>query len=180
MRQLKIAIALAVAIILQSALSSRWHPFVYVDLSLVVVVYFALQRDVLQALIVGAAAGLAMDALSSGLLGAGSFTKTFIAYLIFALATRVSLDNPIVRIPVLACAALLDAAIYVMLHRLFAQPSLIPFVMTAGFKVIWTTIAGTILLQVLDLLFGDRARQRRQFAFRRRVARRSGGSIRRR
>jgi rod shape-determining protein MreD len=180
MRQLKIAIALAVAIILQSAVTSRWHPFVYADLSLVIVVYFALQRDVLQALIVGAAAGLAMDALSGGLLGAGSFTKTFIAYLIFALATRVSLDNPIVRIPVLASAALLDAAIYVLLNRMFGQPSLIPFVVAAGFKVIGTTIAGTILLQVLDLIFSDRARQRRQFAFRRRVARRSGGSIRRR
>jgi rod shape-determining protein MreD len=180
MRQLKISIALAVAIILQSSIASVWRPFVYVDLALVVVVYFALQREPLQALIVGAAAGLAIDALSAGLLGAGSFTKTFIAYLIFALATRVSLDNPIVRIPVLASAALLDAAIYNLLHRLFGQPSLVPFVLAAGFKVIGTTIAGTILLQVLDLLFSDKARQRRQFAFRRRVARRSTGTLRRR
>lgn len=180
MRQLKIAIVLALAIILQSSITSVWHPFVYADLALVVVVYFALQRDVLQALIIGAMAGLAMDALSGGLLGAGSFTKTFIAYVIFALSTRVSLDNPLVRIPVLACAALMDAAIYVLLNRMFGQPSLIPFVVATGFKVIATTIAGAGLLQILDLLFSDQARQRRQFAFRRRVARRSAGTMRRR
>lgn len=180
MRQLKIGIALALAIILQSSITSVWHPFVYADLALVVVVYFALQRDVLQALAVGAAAGLSMDALSGGLLGAGSFTKTFIAYVIFALATRISLDNPMVRIPVLACAALMDAAIYVLLNRMFGQPSLIPFVVAAGFKVIGTTVAGTVLLQILDLFFSDRARQRRQFAFRRRVARRHTGTMRRR
>jgi rod shape-determining protein MreD len=173
MRQLKIAIVLALAIILQSSLRAVWQPFVYIDLPLVVVVYFALQRDAFQALAVGAIAGLASDALSGGgLLGAGGFSKTLTAYLIFALSTRVMLDNPLARIPVLAGAALLDACVYVFLHRLLGQASLIPFVEAASFKLIGTTIAGTILLYLLDNFFSERARQRRQFAFRRRVARR--------
>ncbi|HEY0006402.1 MAG TPA: rod shape-determining protein MreD [Pyrinomonadaceae bacterium] len=173
MRQLKIAIVLALAIILQSSLRLVWHPFVYVDLPLIVVVYFALQRDPLQALVVGMIAGLGTDVLSGGLLGASGFTKTIIAYLISAIANRVMLDNPLMRIPVLASAALLDAALYVLLHRMLGQPSLIPFVQMAGFKVIATTIAGTLLLYVLDQFFSERARQKRQFAFRRKVARRT-------
>jgi hypothetical protein len=73
---------------------------------------------------------------------------------------------------VLAGAALLDAAVYVLLHRMLDQPSLRPFVETAAYKVIWTTITGTIILYVFDNVFSERARQRRQLSTRRRVARR--------
>ena len=176
MRQLKIALVLALAVVLQSSLPAIWPPFVYIDLPLIVVVYFALQRDPLQALVIGAVAGLAMDALGGGgLLGAGGFSKTLVAYLIASLATRVMLDNPLVRIPVLAGAALLDSVVFVLLHRILSQPSLKPFAETASFKLIGTTVAGTLILYVLDTFFSDRARQRRQFAWRRRVARRVGG-----
>jgi rod shape-determining protein MreD len=174
MRQLKIALVLALAIILQSTLGARWHPFVYVDLPLIVVVYFALQRDAMQALVVGVAAGLAMDALGAGgLLGAGGFSKTLTAYLIVSLATRVNIDNPLARIPVLAGAALLDDTIYVFLHRMLSQPTSYRFIDGAPLKLIATTVVGTLILYVLDLFFSERARQRRQLAFRRRVARRS-------
>jgi rod shape-determining protein MreD len=173
MRQLKIALVLTLAILLQSSLGNIWHPLVYIDLPLIVVVYFALQRDMMQALIVGAVAGLGTDAVGvGGLLGAGGFSKTLIAYLIAALATKVMLDNPLVRIPVLAGAALLDATMYVLLHRMLGQASQKPFVELASYELIWTTVVGTVLLYVFDTFFSERARQRRQFAFRRRVARR--------
>lgn len=175
MHQLKIAAALALAIILQSSLRAVWPSSVYIDLPLIVVVYFALQRDALQALMVGAAAGLAIDALSGGLLGAGGFSKTLTAYVVTSLATRIMLDNPLARIPVLAGAALLDASVYVLLLRILNRSPLPPFVETASFKVIGTTIIGTAILYMLDSVFSERARQRRQLAFRRRVARRGLG-----
>ncbi|HEX8143716.1 MAG TPA: rod shape-determining protein MreD [Pyrinomonadaceae bacterium] len=181
MRQLKIALVLAVALILQTSLRAIWEPLAYVDLPLIVVVYFALQRDPLQALVIGAVAGLAMDALGGGgLLGAGGFSKTLVAYLIAYLATRVMLDNPLVRIPVLAGAALLDSLVFVLLHRMLSQPTLKPFAETASFKLIATTVVGTLILYVLDTFFSDRARQRRQFAWRRRIARRGTGTLKRR
>ena len=175
MRQLKIALVLALAVILQTTLGARvWHPFIYIDLPLIVVVYFALQRDAMQALLVGAAAGLAMDALGAGgLLGAGGFSKTLTAYLIVSLAQRVNIDNPLARIPVLAGAALFDDTVYVLLHRMLSQPTTYRFIDGAPLKLIATTVAGTLMLYALDLLFSERARQRRQLAFRRRVARRS-------
>ena len=172
MRQLKIAIVLALAILLQSSLRAIWTPLVYIDLPLIVVVYFALQRDMLQALVIGAAAGLATDVLSKAVWGTGGFSKTLTAYVIAALATRVMLDNPLVRIPVLAGAVLLDASVYVILHRMLGQASQMPFVEKASYEVIWTTVVGTVVLYVFDIFFSERARQRRQFAFRRRIARR--------
>ena len=175
--KLKIAVCVALAIILQTAGRAVWPPLGYVDLPLVVVVYFALRRDPVQAVIIGAVAGFATDALSVGLLGANGFSKTLTAYLIAAVVTRIMLDNPLLRIPVLAGAAALDSIIYVLLHRMLSQPSLIPFAEAAAYKVIGTTVAGTIISYMLDTFFSERARQRRQFAFRRRFARRSSGRI---
>lgn len=181
MRQLKIAVVLGLAIILQASSPAVWRPFKdYIDLPLVVVVYFALQRNALSALAIGAIAGFATDALSGGLLGAGGFSKTLTAYVIASLATRIMLDNPLLRIPVLAGAALLDSLVYVFLQRLLEQPSLVPFAQAAAFKIIGTTVAGTIILFMLDRFLSERALQRKQFAFRRRVARRSTGMLRRR
>lgn len=177
MRQLKIAALLVVAVALQSALRAIWQPLAYVDLALILVVYFALKREPLQALIVGAVAGLALDVLSGppALLGAGGCAKVLTAYSVYMLASRVMLDATLLRIPVLAGATLVDNVIYVGVHRLFGQRPPMPFVQSLSFKLIATTVAGTILLYFYDSYFSERARQRRQFSGRRRVARRPPG-----
>jgi len=173
---MKIAIITALAVILQTSLLVMWRSFVYVDLPLVVVVYFALRRDAVQAVIIGAAAGLATDALSGGLLGANGFSKTLIAYSIAALSARiVLLDNPLLRIPVLAAASALDTVVFVFLHRVLDQSPLVRFAEKTAFLLIGTTIAGTLIFYVLDRFFSERRHQRRQFAFRRRIARRGLG-----
>lgn len=179
MLQLKTAAVLALAIILQSSLRAVWPPLVYVDFPLVVVVYIALQRDAWQALIVGTIAGLAIDLMSGGLIGAGGFSKTLTAYVIYFAATRINLENPLLRIPVLAAATLLDSSLYVALHKILAHPADLPFVQTLSYRLIGTTIAGTVAAYMLNNLFGDGG-QRRHFAVRRRVARRGTGTLRRR
>ncbi len=182
MRQLKIAVLLVVAIALQSALRAIWHPLGFLDLTLILVVYFALQREPLQALSVAAVAGLATDLVSGrpALLGAGGFSKVVAAYAVYYVASRVMLDTTLLRIPVLLGAALVDNLVYVGMHRLLGQTPPMPFVQSLSYKVIATTVAGTILLYVYDSYFSAKARQRRQFTVRRRVARRPSGALRRR
>src|SRR6266851_2286466 len=182
MRQLIIAFLLVLAIALQSALRAVWQPLAYVDLVLILVVYFALQREPLQALIVGAAAGLASDIISGrpALLGAGGFSKVLTAYAVYFVASRVMLDTTILRIPVLASASLIDNLVYVGMHRLLGQPPPMPFIQSLSYKLIATTTAGTIILYLYDSYFSAKARQHRQFTVRRRVARRPSGALRRR
>src|SRR6266550_1010327 len=117
MPQLKIAAVLALAIILQLSLRAVWPPLSYVDFPLIVVTI----------------AGLAVDAASGGLVGAGGFSKTLTAYVIYFAATRVNLENALVRIPVLAGATLLDSAVYVFWHRSLGYPPLVPFVQTMSY-----------------------------------------------
>src|SRR5947207_6629743 len=155
MRQLTIAVLLVLAIALLSALRAVWHPLRYVDLALILVVYFALQRDPLQALIVGAAAGLATDIISGppALLGAGGFSKVLTAYAVYFVASRVMLDTPLLRIPVLASASLLDNLVYVGMHRLLGQTPPMPFVQSLSYKLIATTVIGPALLHLFDSYF---------------------------
>jgi len=180
MPQLKIAAVLALAIILQLSLRAVWSPLSYIDFPLVVVVYIALQRHPWQALIVGTIAGLAIDAAGGGLIGAGGFSKTLTAYIIYLAATRVNLENPLLRIPVLSAATLLDSTVYVFWHRSLGYSPSVPFVQTMSYRLIATTIGGTLALFLLDSVFTERARQRRVFASRRKGARRSTGSLKRR
>ncbi len=180
MSQIKIAVVLLISILLQLSLREVWPKLSYIDFPLVVVVYIALQRDAWKALVVGTLAGLIIDAASGGLVGAGGFSKTLTAYVIYFAATRVNLENPLLRIPVLAAASVLDSAVYVFWHRVLGSPPTVPFVQTMSYKLIATTVAGTVVLFLLDWLVAERSAQRRQFATRRRVARRSTGSLRRR
>jgi rod shape-determining protein MreD len=180
MPQLKIAAALAIAILLQLCLGRIWLPLAYIDFPLIVVVYIALQRHAWQALIVGTIAGLAVDAAGAGLIGAGGFSKTLTAYLIYIAATRINLENALLRIPVLAAASVIDSAIYVFWHRSLGYPPNMPFMQTMSYRLIGTTIVGTFALYLLNSLFTEQARQRRTFASRRKGARRGPSVLKRR
>lgn len=185
MRQVKIAIVIILALVVQTSLAAARGPVgkysVFIDLPLIVVVYFALQRDAIQAVVVGTICGLAMDIMGGGLLGGFGFTKTLVAFLVVTITTRVMLlDNPMIRIPVLAGASLLDSALYVGLHYIFGQKTTQPFVVFVTMKVIGTTVVGTAILYLLERLFSERSQQRKQFAFRRRIARRNMARVGRR
>ena len=176
MNQLKITIALIVAVLLQWTLRNVAEPFAYIDLPLIIVVYAALQRDATKAILFGAFSGVAVDALSGGLLGANGFSKTLIAYAVSELARRVYMDNLLLRIPVIAGACLIDDLVYFGLHRLLGQEPTVDVVTTISYTVIGTTIAGTAVYLLLDFLMSERAgrsRRRDSFSQRRQSRRRN-------
>ncbi len=149
MEQLKITIALIIAILLQWTLRNVAEPFAYIDFTLIVVVYAALQRNSMKAIFFGTIAGIAVDALSGGLLGANGFAKTLIAYIVCEIVRRVYLDNLLLQIPVIAGACFLDNLIYYGVHRLLGQEPAVPVMTTIAYSVIGTTIAGTIVYLIL-------------------------------
>ena len=175
MEQVRVTIALIIAIALQWTLRNVAEPFAYVDLPLIIVVYAALQRDTIKALFYGTFAGIAMDALSGGLLGANGFSKTLIAYMVSELARRVYMDNLLLRIPVIAGACLLDDLMYYGLHQLLGQTPSAPFVVTLAYTLIGTTIAGTIIYLILDAMSSKIKRRKRgeMFSARRQTRRRN-------
>src|SRR5688500_13288255 len=165
MENVKITIALIVAVLLQWTLRNVAEPFTYVDFPLIIVVYAALQRNSVKAILFGTISGIAVDALSGGLLGANGFSKTLIAYIVSEMARRVYLDNLLLRIPVIAGACLLDDLVYYGMHRLLGQPPIGDELVTASYSLIGTTIVGTLVYLILQNLSGERPRPRRRDMF---------------
>jgi len=175
MDQIKLPIALIIAVVLQWTLRNVAEPFMFIDFPLIIVVYAALQRNSIRAILYGAVAGLAVDALSGGLLGANGFTKTLIAYAVSELARRVYLDNLLLRIPVIAGACLVSESVYFGIHRIFGiEPSVDPVVIIS-YTLIGTTIAGTVIYILLDRLFSEKRASRKpeMFKARRQTRRRN-------
>jgi len=175
MEGVRLTIALIIAIILQWTLRNIAEPLAFIDFPLIIVVYAALQRNSIRAILFGTFSGLAVDALSGGLLGANGFSKTLIAYMVSEMTRRVYMDNLLLRIPVIAGACLLDDLIYLGMHRLFGQPPNGDVVATMAYSVIGTTIAGTLVYLLLQNLSTERARPKKRdmFAPRRQTRRRN-------
>lgn len=175
MEGVRLTIALILAVVLQWTLRNIAEPFAYVDLPLIIVVYAALQRNSIRAIIFGTLSGVAVDALSGGLLGVNGFSKTLVAYMVSEMARRVYLDNLLLRIPVIAGACLLDDLVYYGLHRLFGQPPVGDSLVIGSYSLIGTTIAGTLIYLLLQHLSGEtgRPRKREMFAPRRQTRRRN-------
>ena len=162
MEQVKITIALIIAVLLQWTLRNVAEPFAYIDFPLIIVVYAALQRNAIRAIFFGTFAGIAVDALSGGLLGSNGFSKTLIAYIVSELARRVYMDNLLLRIPVIAGACLLDDLVYFGMHRLLGLNPAGDVFVTIAYSLIGTTIAGTIVYLLLDFMLAERMRSHKR------------------
>jgi rod shape-determining protein MreD len=165
MEGVKLTVSLMIAIVLQWTLRNVWEPFAFIDFPLIIVVYAALQRNAIRALLFGTISGISIDALSGGLLGANGFTKTLIAYGVSEIARRVYMDNLLLRMPVLAGACILNSAIYYGLHRLLGQPPAGDVLVTAAYSLIGTTIAGTFIYLFLQSFATDKARPKKRDMF---------------
>ncbi|MFV0387145.1 MAG: rod shape-determining protein MreD [Pyrinomonadaceae bacterium] len=173
MENLKITIAMIVAILLQWTLRNVAESAVYVNFVLIVVVYAALQRNSIRALLLGTIGGIAVDSLSGGLLGASGFSLTLVAFVVSEIARRVYLDNLLLRIPVIAGASILNNLVFFGMHRLLGQNLNAPLFETMAYSLIGTTIVGTFVYIILDSVsVGSVKKKRRDFFAPRRQTRR--------
>ncbi len=170
----RLTVALIVAVVLQWTLRNVFEPFAYIDFPLIIVVFAALQRNSIRAIFFGTLSGIAVDALSGGLLGANGFSKTLIAYMVSEMTRRVYLDNLLLRIPVIAGACLIDDLVYYGLHWLLGQPPVGDALVTVAYSLIGTTIVGTLVYLILQNLSGQKPKRRREmFPSRRQTRRRN-------
>src|SRR4029079_9954440 len=165
MEQVKLTAALIIAVLLQWTLRNIAEPLAYIDFPLIIVVYAALQRNSLRAILFGTFSGLAVDALSGGLLGANGFCKTLIAYIVSEVARRVYMDNLLLRIPVIAGACLVNGLLYYGMHRLFGREPSGDAVTILAYTVIGTTIVGTMIYLLLDGFLSERRNVRKSEVF---------------
>jgi rod shape-determining protein MreD len=114
-----VILAIALALALQTTLARFViRGTVAIDLGLVVVVYVALSFGPITGLLAGTAAGLAQDALSSGVIGIGGLAKTIVGFLAGLIATHLIVARPIPRFVVFFLATVLHAIVFMGLYVL--------------------------------------------------------------
>lgn len=166
MQTFKIALTIIVALLLQMLLPNYVRFFQYIDLPLLVTLYFGLQRAPVMGMLTGMIAGLGGDAVGGGILGVGGFSKTLIGYLVGVASVRLSLENPLARLSVVAVASAGNTVLFVGLHQMLEQS--LPYVSTwaefgatIGWKMLGDTAASIVFFLVLDRVFSEQATARR-------------------
>ena len=110
-------IAVLLALVLQAFLPVYFRWASYLELPLLVTLYFALsKRNPSSGLLLGMAVGLLQDSLSRTPLGLYGIAKTLVGFLGSSVGARIDVDHPVTRF-------LLAASFYVFHHAVFALTS---------------------------------------------------------
>src|SRR5258705_12378974 len=88
----------------------------YIDLALLITVYFSLQRAPISGMLVGVVGGIGQDAIGGGILGVQGFAKTLLGYLVAIARIRFSLENPLARLVAVAVATAAHTLLFACLH----------------------------------------------------------------
>jgi rod shape-determining protein MreD len=169
---IKIALVIIFALSLQMLLPKFFAFFQYVDLPLVVTLYFALQRDPVLGMLVGVVNGMGSDAIRGGILGVGGFSQTLIGYLVAVASVKLSLEHPLARLGVVALASAANTVLFVGLYQMLEQEQVLAdklphvaswaeFGKTLGWKALADTVGAMVMFVLLDRIFSDQAQARR-------------------
>ena len=107
------------ALFLQAFIPLRFPRFaVYVDLPLLVTIFFAMaRRNPISGLLTGAVIGLAQDMLGRNPIGVFGIAKTVVGYGASSLGVKLDVENPGARFLVTLGFYLLDRAVYFTVAR---------------------------------------------------------------
>jgi rod shape-determining protein MreD len=135
---------------------------VAVDLVLVAVVYVALSYGPVTGLLCGTAAGLAQDALSTGVIGIGGLAKTIVGFLAGVMGTQFIVTQPFPRFVVFFLATVLHAVVFMGLYVLLDLRHFDrPYGPVAG-QAAGNALVGIVAFQLVELLPGMLERRRAQ------------------
>ena len=165
MKAAGVVLAIVVALALQTTLARYVvRGTVAIDLVLVVVVYTALTSGPVPGLLAGTVAGLAQDALSSGVIGIGGLAKTVVGFLAGVIGTQFIVAQPFPRFVVFFAATLVHAVVFIGLYVLLDVRQFgTPYAAVTG-QALGNAVVGVVAFQLVELLPGAVERRRTQKA----------------
>jgi rod shape-determining protein MreD len=131
-----------------------------VDLVLVAVVFLSLRAGPTAGIVSGTVAGLAQDALTTGIVGIGGLAKSVVGYLAGTVGRAFIVAQPAPRFLVFFAATLVEMTIITLFH-LVLDPG--PHAVPAGAIVaqaVGNSLVGVVLFQVVESV--PRALERRR------------------
>jgi rod shape-determining protein MreD len=139
------------AIVGQTIAGNNFFLFNFLDLSLLLVAYWAIYRSRVQALFVGSLTGLLLDAALSWPLGYNGFGKTLAAFVIGQCWKRFNtMEQLWVRFVIIAAASCLSSLSMFALFRLLQRSTGRIFLGASFIQALVTAGVGMILFWVID------------------------------
>src|SRR6201997_1098274 len=92
----KFAVALIAVVVIQGILSFKFRVFGFLDLPLVLCVYYGFTLgNPVASIVIGSSLGLMQDSLSGAVLGANGLSKTIIGFLAASAGSKFAVDQPV-------------------------------------------------------------------------------------
>jgi rod shape-determining protein MreD len=147
-----VPIVVLLALVLQAFLPAYIHGAGYLELPLLVTLYFALsKRNPSSGLLLGMVVGLLQDSLSRTPLGLYGIAKTLVGFLGSSLGARIDVEHPIARFLLTAGFYLFHHAVFVLMNRvLLAQRNDVYFTMAIAIASLVNGLIATGLFPLLD------------------------------
>jgi rod shape-determining protein MreD len=141
------------ALILQSFLPVYISKAGYLDLPLLITIYFGLsRRNPSTGLLLGTIIGLLQDSLSKTPLGLFGIAKTIIGYLASSIGARLDTEHPAARFALTAGFFVLHQGIVVLIQKLLLAQPQTWFTMRLLSACLINSILGVFLYYALDRL----------------------------
>lgn len=149
-----VPVVVLLALVLQAFVPVYIHSASYLELPLLVTLYFALsKRNPSSGLLLGMIVGLLQDSLSSTRLGLYGIAKTLVGYLGSSLGARIDTEHPIARFLLTGIFYLVHhAALTLMSRTLLAQKSEVYFSVPILIASIVNSFIAIGLFPLLDRL----------------------------
>jgi rod shape-determining protein MreD len=144
MKYVFLAVSSFLAIVAQMIAGNNFFLFNFLDLSLILISYWAVYRSRIQALFIGSLTGLLLDAAMGWPLGYNGFGRTLAAFAIGQSWKRFNTREPWVRFAIIATSSCISSLSMFLLFRLmqrtaskiFLGASLMQALITAGISVV--------------------------------------------
>ena len=123
----------------------------YLDIPLLVTVYFAMmRRSQMRGLTIGMFLGLAQDSLSRNPIGMFGICRTIVGYIAASLALRIDVDHSLIRLLVTFCFYVFDYSLLWLLERALLQQRPVFDYHQALLLGLLNAIVGVALFRMLD------------------------------
>jgi rod shape-determining protein MreD len=150
MKYLFLAGSSFLAIIAQMVMGNNFFLLSFVDLSLILIAYWALYRSRTQALFVGSLTGILQDAVLGWPLGYNGFGKTLAAFVIVEASRRFNIEGIWIRFLLVAASGCLSSLSMFMLFQLLQRSASSIFLGASLMQALVTAGVSALLFAAID------------------------------
>ncbi|NWG12156.1 MAG: rod shape-determining protein MreD [Acidobacteria bacterium] len=150
MKYLFLAISSILMIAAQMVAGSNFFLFNFLDFSLLLIAYWALYRNRIQALFVGSLTGVLLDAVIGWPLGYNGFGKTLAAYVIGQTAKHFNVEEGWIRFVLLAGSSCVSSFSIFLLFALLQRGASPVFLGASLAQALITGLVGVLLFAAHD------------------------------